>query len=76
MFVLRSFINFSMYFCQSSPADFTHTQEESTDESIATYKEFKRLVEEYADEHFGPSVVEKFCKRVYVLRRKSYEKKE
>ena len=38
-----------MYFCQSSPADFTHTQEESTDESVATYREFKRLVEEYAD---------------------------
>jgi len=28
----------------SSPADFMHTQEESTDESIATYREFKRLV--------------------------------
>lgn len=33
----------------SSPADFMHTLEESTDESIATYREFKRLVEEYAD---------------------------
>ena len=49
----------------SSPKDFMHTQEESTDESIATYREFKRLVEEYADEHFVPSVVEEFCKRVY-----------
>lgn len=49
----------------SSPADFMHTQEESTDESIATYREFKRLVEEYADEHFVPSVVEEFCKKVY-----------
>ena len=49
----------------SSPSDFMHTQEESTDESIATYREFKRLVEEYADEHFVPSVVEEFCKRVY-----------
>jgi len=49
----------------SSPADFMHTLEESTDESIATYREFKRLVEEYADEHFVPSVVEEFCKRVY-----------
>ena len=38
-----------------------HTQEESTDESIATYKEFKQLVEDYADEHFVPSVVEQFC---------------
>ena len=33
----------------SSPSDFMHTQEKSTDESIATYREFKRLVEEYAD---------------------------
>ncbi|MBR2234925.1 MAG: hypothetical protein IJ892_07720 [Prevotella sp.] len=49
----------------SSPADFMHTQEESTDESIATYREFKRLVEENADEHFVPSVVEESCKRVY-----------
>ena len=49
----------------SSPTDFMHTQEESTDESIATYREFKRLVEEFADEHFVPSVVEEFCKRVY-----------
>ena len=49
----------------SSPADFMHTLEESTDESIATYREFKRLVEEYADEYFVPSVVEEFCKRVY-----------
>ena len=49
----------------SSLADFMHTLEESTDESIATYREFKRLVEEYADEHFVPSVVEEFCKKVY-----------
>ena len=49
----------------SSPKDFMHTQEEGTDESIATYREFKRLVEEYADKHFVPSVVEEFCKRVY-----------
>lgn len=49
----------------SSPSDFMHTKEESTDESIATYRELKRLVEEYADEHFVPSVVEEFCKRVY-----------
>ena len=49
----------------SSPADFMHTREENTDESIATCREFKRLVEEYADEHFVLSVVEEFCKRVY-----------
>ena len=50
---------------QSSPLDFLHTQEQSTDESIETYKEFKRLMEEYTDEHFVPSVVEQFCKMVY-----------
>ena len=49
----------------SSPADFMHTQEESTDESIATYREFKRLVEEYSDGQFAPSIVRQFCKRVY-----------
>lgn len=66
---------------RSSPVDFLrhcgskrpevermHTLEESTDESIAAYREFKRLVEEYADEHFVPSVVEEFCKRVYAHR--------
>ena len=42
-----------------------HTQEESTNDSIDAYKEFKQLVEEYADEHFMPAVVEEFCKRVY-----------
>lgn len=49
----------------SSPSDFMHTQEESTDESIDTYLEYKRLVEEYRDEQFIPSVVEQFCKMVY-----------
>lgn len=47
----------------SSPSDFMHTQEESTDKSIATFREFKLLVEEYADEYFVPSVVEQFCKK-------------
>lgn len=49
----------------SSPSDFMHTQEESTDESIDTYKEYKRLVEEYSDEQFVPDIVEQFCKMVY-----------
>ena len=49
----------------SSPSDFLHTQEESTDESINTYMEYKRLMEEYSDEQFVPSVVEQFCKMVY-----------
>ena len=49
----------------SSPSDFLHTQEESTDESIDTYLEYKRMVEEYSDEQFVPSIVEQFCKMVY-----------
>lgn len=49
----------------SSPSDFLHTQEESTDESIDAYKEYKRLLEEYRDERFVPSIVEQFCKMVY-----------
>ena len=50
---------------RSSPSDFLHTQEESTDESIDTYLEYKRIVDEYSDEQFVPSVVEQFCKMVY-----------
>ena len=49
----------------SSPSDFLHTQDESTDESIDTYKEYKQLVEEYSDDLFVPSVVDQFCKMVY-----------
>ncbi len=49
----------------SSPSDFLHTQEESTDESIDTYKKFKQLLEEYSDEQFVPSIVKQFCKMVY-----------
>lgn len=49
----------------SSPSDFLHTQEKSTDESIDAYKEFKGLMEKYSDEHFVPSIVELFCKMVY-----------
>ena len=49
----------------STPSDFLHTQEESTDESIDTYKEYKQLVEDYSDEQFVPSVVDQFCKMVY-----------
>ena len=45
----------------SSPSDFMHTQEESTGESIDTYLVYKRMVEEYSDEQFVPSVVEQFC---------------
>ena len=49
----------------SSPSDFLHTKDESTDESIDTYKEYKQLLEEYSDEQFVPSIVEQFCKMVY-----------
>ena len=49
----------------SSPSDFLHTKDESTDESIDTYKEYKRMLEEYSDEQFLPSVVDQFCKMVY-----------
>ena len=48
----------------SSPSDFMHTQEESADESIDTYKGYKQLVEKYSDEQFVPSIVEQFCKMV------------
>ena len=49
----------------SSPSDFLHTKEESVNECIDTYKEFKHFVEEYSDEMFVPSIVEEFCKKVY-----------
>ena len=48
-----------------SPEDFLETPEDNTDCSIDTYMEYKRLVEEYSDELFVPSVVEQFCKMVY-----------
>ena len=38
---------------------------DSVNECIDTYKEFKQLVEAYADEYFVPSIVEGFCKKVY-----------
>ena len=49
----------------SSPSDFLHTQDESTDESIETYLEYKQLLEEYRDEQFVPAIVDQFCKMVY-----------
>lgn len=49
----------------SSPSDFLHTQEQSMDESIDVYKEYKQLVAEYSDEHFEPAIVDQFCKMVY-----------
>lgn len=49
----------------SSPSDFLHTKDESIDDSIDTYLEYRKLVEEYADEQFVPSIVTEFCKMVY-----------
>ena len=49
----------------SSPTDFLHTQEQSTDESIDVYKEYKQLVAEYSDEYFEPTIVDQFCNTVY-----------
>ena len=49
----------------SSPTDFLHTQEQSADESIDVYKEYKQLVAEYSDEQFVPTIVDQFCKAVY-----------
>ena len=54
-----------MTIIHSSPSDFLHTKEENVDEGIDAWKEFKQLVEGYADEYFVPSVVEEFCKKVY-----------
>ena len=42
-----------------------HTQEQSMDESIDVYKEYKQLVAEYSDEYFEPTIVDRFCKTVY-----------
>lgn len=42
-----------MTILHSSPSDFLHTKDESIEESIDTYLEYKKLVEEYADEQFG-----------------------
>ena len=49
----------------SSPSDFLHTQDESTNESIDTYLEYKQLLEEYSNKQFVPTVVDQFCKMVY-----------
>ena len=49
----------------SSPHDFLHTQEESVNETIDMYKDYKKIVAELSDEHFVPKVVDKFCRKVY-----------
>ncbi len=49
----------------SSPSNFLNTREESVNECIDAWKEFKHLVVEYADKQFVPSIVEEFCKKVY-----------
>ncbi len=45
-----------MTIIHSSPSDFLQTKEESVNECINTYKEFRQLVDEYSDEMFMPSV--------------------
>ena len=54
-----------MTLIHSSPSDFLHTREESVDECIDAYKEYKQLMDDYTDEYFKPCVVEDFCKKVY-----------
>lgn len=49
----------------SSPKDFMHTPDESADESIDTFMEFKQLLTTYSDDYFVPGIVEQFCKSVY-----------
>ena len=46
-------------------ADFLETPDNKVNDSIDTYRAYKRLMEEYSDEVFVPAVVEEFCKRVY-----------
>ena len=48
-----------------SAVDFLDTPDERVNDSIDTYREYKRLLEEYSDEVFVPAVVKEFCKRVY-----------
>lgn len=48
-----------------SVADFLDTPDDRVNDSIDTYRAYKRLLEEYSDEVFVPAVVKEFCKRVY-----------
>jgi len=48
-----------------SAADFLETPDNKVNDSIDTYRAYKRLMEEYSDEVFVPAVVEEFCKMVY-----------
>lgn len=48
-----------------SASDFLNTPNDNVNNSIDTYKEYKRLLEKYSDEVFVPAIVEEFCKRVY-----------
>ncbi|MCK8621736.1 hypothetical protein [Prevotella sp. E13-27] len=48
-----------------SAADFLDTPDDRVNDSIDTYRAYKRLLEEYSDEVFVLAVVEEFCKRVY-----------
>ena len=48
-----------------SAADFLETPDDRVNDSIDTYRAYKRLLEEFSDEVFVPAVVEEFCMRVY-----------
>lgn len=48
-----------------SATDFLDTPDDRVNDSIDTYMEYKRLLDEYSGEVFVPAVVKEFCKRVY-----------
>ena len=48
-----------------SAVDFLDTPDDRVNDSIDTYRAYKRLLEEYSDEVIVPAIVEEFCKRVY-----------
>lgn len=48
-----------------SAVDFLDTPDDRVNDSIDTYRAYKRLLEEYSDEHFEPTIVDQFCKTVY-----------
>ena len=48
-----------------SAKDFLDTPNDNVNNSIDTYLEYKRLLNEYADEVFVPAIVNQFCKTVY-----------
>lgn len=45
-----------------SAADFLDMPDDRVNDSIDTYRAYKRLLEEYSDEVFVPAVVKEFCR--------------